>query len=223
MVTTRGQKSANTKDGQSGQKSSDSTDEQPSKLLTELKRKTLPTTEIQLWKDIYRISAGNEPSFWINVGLYTDVSYVQKLFAGSVVADYLYRNIKLESGTRDDNIRTAQMTLKHPYSTLLNANDLSSFQPSKNVLLLVKNDYITFTKNIGIKLDNWTLFARKIRLMRNIFGLSIHGKHTRCNKKYVFSSGHLDKLMNNVTRKLADCNATDLRDNWRSLSKYTSC
>ena len=89
MVTTRGQKFANTKDEQSGQKSSDSTDEQPSKLLTELKRKTLPTTEIQLWKDIYRMSAGNEPSFWINVGLYTDVSYVQKLFAGSVVAAFV--------------------------------------------------------------------------------------------------------------------------------------
>ena len=115
----------------------------------------------------------NERVFWINIGVGSDHTYVEKLMSTSVVADYIYRLVMIhEKGHVDyQQFIKQNMNIVHPFSVLIDP-DYNILRLSKYIRTQIKKTYDhlqdMIQHNFGCKMDKYKTFSKKFHESRKI-------------------------------------------------------
>jgi len=108
----------------------------------------------------------SEREFYVNVGVSSDNTYVDKLMSTAVVADYIYRVVmsQKQGKKNDDVFKDQNKNIVHPLSVLIDP-DLNILRLPANIRQQIKSTYnffcVKIEKGFGCKIDKYTTFEKK--------------------------------------------------------------
>ena len=151
-----------------------------SKKTTDDTKKTSCKNEMKVGNLVINISCltadeNVNQSLWLNIGISSDNTFVDKILSTCIVADYIYRIVmqdKDKQGMNDlKEFNCQKKSIAHPFSVVID-HHYSALDLSKQVRLQIESTYNYLcdqvADNFGCKFDQYKTFLRKLSYARGI-------------------------------------------------------